>query len=49
MILQSIMAVRAEGAAEKVDTGLGTLRLQEKMNCVRPREGAANEEEDEEK
>ena len=83
MILQSIMAVRAEVAAEAVDKGLGTLRLQEKMNCVRqyealgakqedfckefglhngrfspfnaqggkkrPREGAANEEEDEEK
>ena len=29
------MAVRAEVAAEKVDKGLGTLRLQEKMNCVR--------------
>ena len=35
MILQSIMAVRAEVAAEAVDKGLGTLRLQEKMNCVR--------------
>ena len=32
------MAVRAEVAAEAVDKGLGTLRLQEKMNCVRQHE-----------
>ena len=35
MILQSIMADRAEVAAEAVNKGLGTLRLQEKLNCVR--------------
>ena len=40
------MADRAEVAAEAVDKGLGTLRLQEKMNCVRQYEalGAKPEE-----
>ena len=32
------MADRAEVAAEAVNKGLGTLRLQEKLNCVRPEE-----------
>ena len=45
MILQSIMAVRAEVAAEKVDKGLGTLRLQEKMNCVRQYEALGAKQE----
>ncbi len=33
--MQNIMTGRAEVAAEAVDKGLGTLRLQEKLNCAR--------------
>ncbi len=46
MILQSIMAGRAEVAAEAVNKGLGTLRLQEKLNCVRQYEAFGAKRED---